>query len=1278
MRAKRIICVLLTLVMLMSMLPISALAAGNLPFTDVKATDWFYDAVKYVYQEDLMNGTGDAVFSPNGTTTRGMIVTILHRIEGLPLASGLEFSDVTDNQYYTDAVKWASENGIVGGYGNGKFGPNDAITRQQLATILFRYADFSGKNTILRESLGTFKDAGRVADYAVDAMQWAVAEDLIKGSDGYLSPNGFATRAQVATILERFCNVGGGILLPDFIYDQDEDNNEEEDDNSCYLIYDMVIDAAVVSNADDFTPEKVTIGESAEGPAEDPSSEVATFEGWYTSRTYEEPFDFTQTMDETKFVYAKWSIDNTDTDGEGLYDTIEQYLGTDILKEDTDLDGLNDFIEVEIGYNPKKTDSDSNGVSDFDEDADKDGLSNGREAENGTSLTTVDTDFDGLSDVDEVDTHSTNPLSADTDGDGAEDLWEVVNRFDPLTADTDFTVEIEALTPTEAEPVRAGVEIKLEGDQVKSLKMQKVSVSDNQTLTDIAGYLGSAYDFTVDGSFDEAVLSFKYDKSLGKIGPEFQPRIYYYNESTGFLEELEDQTVSDGCVSAKVNHFSTYILLNKIQFDAVWEYEIKPPVLDNEGGDATIDVVFVVDYSNSMTWNDPTQIFKQLTKDFVSKLRDDIDQAGVVKFIKTASVVSSLTTNKDALCSAIEAIKYDSGYTTHSGTDGSTGLHAALNLLSQSASDYQFVVFITDGEDNGFSYSYDSLISQAVASGIKIYAVGMGSASEATLKKIAKGTNGAYYHATTSAGAEDVLDLSTVFKEIESNTIDLTKDFNDDDIPDYYNDLICSGDLVLSTGSRQFVGIDFNYDANGQTCDDYDGDGLLNGQELVIRYLTKDERTFVYLDMVSNPLKKDSDDDGTSDYHELYAKPGDKRDPLKKEYLYDYATLDATMYNNWSEASNDIRYEEYDVVDYISLAAIGNRVKLYYSIYADYFSQYGTASLDVAEKSATKQIMVDIIQKTLPQLLEGSDLFLQGCTILKQIENADAASLSTIFNGAFSDFVKQSGKQVEVSTAKWSSKTTQVLKNGSDTKIWKSIDTLSDGLTVLGIGVDLLDIAKNYIMINANHMAFEQNMDILDEIIAHSPDKDSRKAAQNVKDACVGEYRVVIEGIGHLLEEEMTKESVKKLAEHVGGIYAKVLFAALSGADFLFGFTADMKQRFELCAYRDLACATQTLLDRVVRPYDKNVHGFYQYYLIEEDDLDLFHRYMYHIIQIQVLEEIKYCEFAATDGLIGIGKDNLDEMLEFNRDQAIDILLDRAKTFGIHVSDKLQKKVDSL
>ena len=180
--------------------------APAMPFTDVKEGDWFYEEVLYAYENGLMNGVGDNRFAPNSATTRGMLVTILYRLEGEPDVTGeAGFDDVAAGQWYTDAVIWAAANDIVNGIGDNQFGPENTLTREQLVTMLYRYAQNKGYDVTASADLSGYPDAGQIQSWAQEAMTWAVAEGIVEGMDGNLNPAGSATRAQIATILMRFC-----------------------------------------------------------------------------------------------------------------------------------------------------------------------------------------------------------------------------------------------------------------------------------------------------------------------------------------------------------------------------------------------------------------------------------------------------------------------------------------------------------------------------------------------------------------------------------------------------------------------------------------------------------------------------------------------------------------------------------------------------------------------------------------------------------------------------------------------------------------------------------------------------------------------------------------------------------------------------------------------------------------------------------------------------------------------------------------------------------------
>lgn len=180
--------------------------AGDIPFTDVRTSDWFYDPVKYVYEEGLMTGTGANTFAPNLTTTRGMIVSILYRLEGGPQINGSSpFTDVKDDDWYGDAVRWAERAGVVSGTSATTFAPNAAITREQLAAILMNYANYKHENTSARADLSKYSDVGKISSWANDVMAWAVSKGYISGMTATtLAPQGSATRAQVAAILQRY------------------------------------------------------------------------------------------------------------------------------------------------------------------------------------------------------------------------------------------------------------------------------------------------------------------------------------------------------------------------------------------------------------------------------------------------------------------------------------------------------------------------------------------------------------------------------------------------------------------------------------------------------------------------------------------------------------------------------------------------------------------------------------------------------------------------------------------------------------------------------------------------------------------------------------------------------------------------------------------------------------------------------------------------------------------------------------------------------------------
>lgn len=283
-KVKRFICVLLVCCLITGLLPSTALAAGNHhPFADVSDRSWYNDAVQYVYEHGMMNGTDNTEFSPDVSTSRGMIVTILHRMEGAPAAASTTFTDVQSGKYYSDAVAWANANDIVNGYGNGLFGPDDTITREQMATILYRYAEYKQYDVNIYDDISTFSDSSQVSSWAVEPVKWAFGIKLITGvGENMLDPTGDATRAQVAMILMRFCQKSALSM--------------------CSVTFDLNYEGA-----ESLAVVRVETGKTVDAPVS-PSRSGYTFDGWYTAPSGGDRFSFNTIIRSDLVLYAHWSV----------------------------------------------------------------------------------------------------------------------------------------------------------------------------------------------------------------------------------------------------------------------------------------------------------------------------------------------------------------------------------------------------------------------------------------------------------------------------------------------------------------------------------------------------------------------------------------------------------------------------------------------------------------------------------------------------------------------------------------------------------------------------------------------------------------------------------------------------------------------------------------------------------------------------------------------------------------------------------------------------------
>lgn len=291
---KRTVCTaMITLGVILALSLCSVSAAGT--FRDVKESDWFYSGVQYAKDNGFMSGTGDGAFSPEAATTRGMIVTILHNIEGKPTPAGkCPFTDVKAGAWYENAVTWAAENKIVSGYSAERFGPEDRITREQMATILFNYAKAKNYDTETAADLGKFSDQGKISSYAVKTIAWAHGVGLISGTSATtLSPQDTATRAQAAVILSKFC----------------QRYNDLSRSNGPWMVTFLLnYDGAGL-----YQTKSVEDGKTVERPA-DPMRTGYTFSGWTVS-TMGGAFDFTKAVTENVVVYAQWTQEPNSSGG---------------------------------------------------------------------------------------------------------------------------------------------------------------------------------------------------------------------------------------------------------------------------------------------------------------------------------------------------------------------------------------------------------------------------------------------------------------------------------------------------------------------------------------------------------------------------------------------------------------------------------------------------------------------------------------------------------------------------------------------------------------------------------------------------------------------------------------------------------------------------------------------------------------------------------------------------------------------------------------------------
>ena len=842
-RAKRFLCMLLTLSMVLGMIPATVFAAtGSMPFTDVKESDWFCDAVQYVYDHGMMNGTGTSTFSPNETTTRGMIVTILHRMEGTPSAESAKFPDVPAGQYYTDAVAWASANGIVGGYGNGKFGPNDSITREQMATILYRYAQYKGYDTSTKGDLSAFADSNRVGAYAVEALSWAVGLELIRGNgDNTLSPGGSATRGQVATILMRFCNsatVPAAPTLPADIKDAlglSKDSDDTDGDGLTDYVELMIVGT-------------------------DPVKADTDDDGILDS--------------------------DDDEDGDRLSNIEEVELNTLPTEADSDFDGLNDLEEVNT-YNtdPLNVDSDSDGLTDGEE------IKIGLDPTNPKTFGYADAEWTTPQEasnevvMDEALRTSDNWLTPSIGGDVAGDINN--NVFLEASETTAFNENrailsdvIELSTNYETEPLTLSFEFEESGTGMLNtsnltiasfgedgLEIIDTDVEDGKISGEITG---SGTYFVVD--LDEflkglgidvlgnIVDSYAYEDSDTPAEVEASPdaQKYIYDNDGNVIKEVTDDVTTAAVSAPTVNAGA------------------------KTGATGKADVVFVIDTTGSMSSaiygvkSNVTAFAKKLVNDYnvdanfaLIEFRDiNVDGMNSTKIHK--NIASNWFTNVDVFKSKVDSLRVSGGGDWEETPIDGLEMARRLDWRSDST---KFIILVTDApywNDNRYGISdMDEMIQLLVKDGIIVSAI---SYERSIYQDLTDGTDGLYGY------------IYGNFSEILLQLAEKVGEATNED-----------GEWVFL---NDFQAVKLSNTLDNANTNDTDGDGLKDAQELgtstvvdmlpyitsltnrydvpVENYVGKTEITV--WNYKSNPVRTDTDYDGTADKEDKNPKKWDISD----------------------------------------------------------------------------------------------------------------------------------------------------------------------------------------------------------------------------------------------------------------------------------------------------------------------------------------------------------------------------------------------------------------
>ena len=707
----------------------------------------------------------------------------------------------------------------------------------------------------------------------------------------------------------------------------------------------------------------------------------------------------------TRFDNLSEKIDMDDDDGDGIPNYTELYFGTDKNVSDTDGDGLSDYYELMLlGTDPLKRDTDENGIPDGDEDPDEDGLTNIRELSLQTDPSAADTDEDGLLDGNEVDLYYTDPLQKDSDGDGVSDGKEIQLHTDPAQIDEQFPAAASAAE----ENLTVSVETVLSGEQYGSLNVCRY---DNDFLfpEDMPGYIGGAYEFSVEGSFETATIRFTFDDSL-LYEEDFDPVIYYYNESEQRLEELPT-VVHGNTASAQVTHFSKYILLDRHVFQNAFTWQ------DVWTGERYVkaEIVLLIDDSGWLGGLGPHRYFDASRGYFTSgadpdhrrleaakALVDLVSDETRIAIVKSDSRVENLTggmipcdeTGKAALKDILKITAPDgTDHTDHPGVFDSAGnsknffraIEQSVDLFSADSEEVLKVILVITGGLGDVFGKYQNALEKSVNSAAKVFIVNLNTESAGgndLLQEIAEKTGG---EMTVTTDRHKMPAIVKDFYKKMSQKMDLDTDSDHDGIPDYYED-----HFPMFNG-KEYKLNKFNPDT--------DGDGVPDGQEVKIikKYSTDGKKIRVEGIVHSDPCDGDRDGDGILDK--------DDPKPLEHFGLLDTSNGKVLMF----ETSRMVKEPRNSIIEQeIAWETDGHTYRDAFNVRAAKLGVKVESSLDVL--TYLTGIRVRAWSLTYPGTLFGDDTWAHG----EQIGNIlTLTNTSGIANFLLKNYLNSTGYEVQ-------------------------------------------------------------------------------------------------------------------------------------------------------------------------------------------------------------------------------------------------------------------------